>query len=159
MAETCGYRQQDPISTAAKQQDSATDITSLTQEVAKLTKTVSELAVSKPKENSFNQPSNSNSFDQPSNSASGNSYYRQSNSFQRVSPQFNNQVTCYNCNFPGHIKRECNWNGQSQPTPGKCQLCRQQGHPAFRCRTQTGQRQGNARNPGENRPNRQGFRN
>jgi hypothetical protein len=45
-----------------------------------------------------------------------------------------------------------------QPTPRKCQLCRQQGHPAYRCTTQFDRRQGNAQSPGDNRPNRQGYR-
>jgi hypothetical protein len=63
MAETCGYRQSDlpSIATSPKQQDSFenTNIHTLTQEVAKLSKTVSELVISKQsgQSNSLNQPS------------------------------------------------------------------------------------------------------
>jgi rubrerythrin len=35
------------------------------------------------------------------------------------SPQQNVQLTCYSCNFPGHKRKDCNWNGQFQPTPRK----------------------------------------
>ena len=40
---------------------------------------------------------------------------------------------------------------QNQPTSGKCQLCRQQGLAAFRCKTQCDGRQGNTQSPGHNR--------
>ena len=137
MAETCGYRVQDPLpQPTQKSPESDSAIATLTQEVAKLSNTVSELLISKQ-----HQPAQANG-----------------NQFQRG--QFNtqnnqNQLMCYGCNFPGHRKSECNWNGKSQPTPGKCQLCRQQGHPAFRCKTQYRQ-QGNFQNRGDNRPTRQG---
>jgi hypothetical protein len=85
----------------------------ITQEVAKLSKTVSELVISKQSGQTISLNQLSYSF----------------------SPQKNVQLTCYSCNFPGHKRKDCNWNGQFQPTPGKCQLCRQQGHPAYRCKT------------------------
>jgi hypothetical protein len=62
-----------------------------------LAKTVSELVISK-------QSGQSNSLNQPSYS---------------FSPQQNVQLTCYSCNFPGHKRKDCNWNGQFQPTPNK----------------------------------------
>jgi hypothetical protein len=109
IAETCGYRQSDlpSIATSPKQQDSSenTNIHTLTQEVAKLSKTVSELVISK-------QSGQSNSLNQPSYS---------------FSPQQNVQLTCYSCNFPGHKRKDCNYNDQFQPTPDKCQLCRHKG--------------------------------
>ena len=37
--------------------------------------------------------------------------------------------------------------GQFQTPPAKCQLCRQQGHPAYGCKTQFDGRQGNAQKP------------
>jgi broad specificity polyphosphatase/5'/3'-nucleotidase SurE len=87
MAETCGYRQSDlpSIATSRKQQDSSenTNIPTLTQEVAMLSKTVSELVISK-------QSGQSNSLNQPSYS---------------FSPQQNVQLTCYSCNFPGHKRK------------------------------------------------------
>ena len=90
IAETCGYRQSDlpSIATSPKQQDSSenTNIHTLTQEVAKLSKTVSELVISK-------QSGQSNSLNQPS-------YF--------FSPQQNVQLTCYSCNFPGHKRKDCN---------------------------------------------------
>ena len=108
----------------------------ITQEVAKLSKTVSELVISKQSGQSISLNQLSYSF----------------------SPQKNVQLTCYSCNFPGHKRKDCNWNGQFQPTPGKCQLCRQQGHPAYRCKTKFDGRQGNAQSPDDNRPHRQGYR-
>ena len=95
------------IATSPKQQDSSenTNIHTLTQEVAKLSKTVSELVISK-------QSGQSNSLNQPSYS---------------FSPQQNVQLTCYSCNFPGHKRKDCNYNDQFQPTPDKCQLCRHKG--------------------------------
>jgi hypothetical protein len=63
-------------------------IHTLTQEVDKLSKTVSELVISK-------QSGQSNSLNQPSYS---------------FSPQQNVQLTCYSCNFPGHKRKDCNWN-------------------------------------------------
>ena len=90
IAETCGYHQSDlpSIATSPKQQDSSenTNIHTLTQEVAKLSKTVSELVISK-------QSGQSNSLNQPS-------YF--------FSPQQNVQLTCYSCNFPGHKRKDCN---------------------------------------------------
>ena len=140
IAETCGYRQSDlpSIATSPKQQDSSenTNMHTITQEVAKLSKTVSELVISKQSGQSISLNQLSYSF----------------------SPQKNVQLTCYSCNFPGHKRKDCNWNGQFQPTPGKCQLCRQQGHPAYRCKTKFDGRQGNAQSPDDNRPHRQGYR-
>ena len=125
------------------QHQTSRDVASLTEEVSKLSKTVSELLISRPRTDTSHRH-----------------YQPQQNNFQRGQTQFQNpnSPTCFNCNFPGHKKRECNWNGQGYPSPGKCQLCRQVGHPAYRCKTQVGVQSGNAQTPGESRPSRQGYR-
>ena len=42
---------------------------------------------------------------------------------------------CFRCKGEKHIKTQCNWNGQGEPTPLiQCQLCFQMGHSAPRCK-------------------------
>ncbi|CAG2216978.1 unnamed protein product [Mytilus edulis] len=159
MAETCGYREkifENAVSTSIPDQQSdisnfssltsevnkSSEFASLTNEVAKLSKTVSELLISKVPQ------------------ASGNSQYESpQNNFQRSQqyqyPNTNTNSNCFNCNFPGHRKRECNWNGFGQTTSSKCQICHQTGHTAYRCKT-IKPNQENYQYPVDTRPNRSG---
>ena len=159
MAETCGYREkifENAVSTSIPDQQSdisnfssltsevnkSSEFASLTNEVAKLSKTVSELLISKVPE------------------ASANSQYESTqNNFQRRQqyqyPNTNTNSNCFNCNFPGHRKRECNWNGFGQTTSNKCQICHQTGHTAYRCKT-IKPNQENYQYPADTRPNRSG---
>lgn len=42
---------------------------------------------------------------------------------------------CFRCKGEKHIKSQCNWDGQGEPSPiTKCQLCFQMGHAAPRCK-------------------------
>ena len=157
MAEACGYRDIHPTNSAnvamvdtkitsttgkpsVTVSETPTDFSNLTAEITKLTKTVSDLAI--------NSARNTNNGQQRMN-------YRRSNESATEQPTTPNSLTCYSCNYTGHRKRECNWDGTGSPNPARCQLCRQYGHPAFRCKTRN---QGNSQVPGENNAARPGFR-
>ena len=136
----------EPINSAILKEttpQASADITSLTEEVSKLSKTVNELVINKADTRKYQYQHQQN-------------FHRGQTDFR---DQHSNSQTCFSCHFPGHKTRDCNWNGQGYPSPGKCQLCRQQGHQAYRCRKQTSVQSGNARNPGDNRPSRLGYRN
>ncbi|CAC5411528.1 unnamed protein product [Mytilus coruscus] len=175
MAETCGYREmifenavssfpteQSEISNLKSQISSLTsainqistsqptqhdsevknssEFASLTNEVAKLSKNVSELLISKAP-----QASSNSQYESPQNNFQRRQQYQYPNT----------NSNCFNCNFPGHRKRECNWNGFGQTTSNKCQICHQTGHTAFRCKSFT-PNQENYQYPTDTRPNRSG---
>ncbi|CAG2240408.1 unnamed protein product [Mytilus edulis] len=115
---------------------------SLTNEVAKLSKNVSELLISK-----VPQASANSQYESPQNNFQRRQQYQY--------PNTNTNSNCFNCNFPGHRKRECNWNGFGQTTSSKCQICHQTGHTAYRCKT-IKPNQENYQYPVDTRPNRSG---
>ena len=42
---------------------------------------------------------------------------------------------CYKCKAEGHLQKNCNFNGDGGPRPDfVCNLCRQKGHSASRCK-------------------------
>ncbi|CAC5403346.1 unnamed protein product [Mytilus coruscus] len=118
----------------------SSEFASLTNEVAKLSKNVSELLISKAPQTSSNSQ-----------------YESPQNNFQRRQQyQYpNTNSNCFNCNFPGHRKRDCNWNGFGQTTSNTCQICHQTGHTAFRCKSFK-PNQENYQYPTDTRPNRSG---
>ncbi|CAC5369126.1 unnamed protein product [Mytilus coruscus] len=118
----------------------SSEFASLTNEVAKLSKNVSELLISKAP-----QASSNSQYESPQNNFQNRQQYQYPNT----------NSNCFNCNFPGHRKRECNWNGFGQTTSNKCQICHQTGHTAFRCKSFK-PNQENYQYPTDTRPNRSG---
>lgn len=58
------------------------------------------------------------------------------NTGQRSRPSTANNSSCFKCTAVGYYKRQCNWNGEGNPSPQvRCQLCDQMGHAASLCRT------------------------
>lgn len=168
MAETCNYRSdtQDitklspastttaTISTPAPTLTSAPPcdvdpkidrVDQLAEQVSKLTSLMSQMQTRQNYQNlNRNRPNdqrNSSSFARSNNSNTSSASAR----------------TCYNCNAPGHLQAECNWNGTGQPNNAKCQLCHQMGHAAFRCKSVQRANSGNQTPPLDSRPNRSGH--
>ncbi|CAC5385701.1 unnamed protein product [Mytilus coruscus] len=118
------------------------EFASLTNEIAKLSKNVSELLISK-----IPQASTNSQYESPQNNFQRRQQYQY--------PNTNTNSNCFKCNFPGHRKRDCNWNGFGQTTSYKCQICHQTGHTAFRCKSFK-PNQENYQYPTDTRPNRSG---